>query len=188
MNQPHDQGYSAMHISRLLSFLVLLLPLQAFVEVYGVSTTAELREALASAAEVGGDNTIRLAVGAYSKQDDAEGTFVYFSEYTSDLRLEGYDPPEMMISGAAKDIILSHRTAEPASSYLANITLHDSRSEYDACDADDDNDGTNDEDDAFPFDAPESLDTDSDGFGNNEDDDIRWRIALISDSSTSLRS
>ena len=88
MSQPQVQAYSAMRISRLLSVFVLLLPLSTFAEVYDVSTTAELREALASAAEAGGDNTIRLAAGTYSTQDDGEGTFEYFSEYTTDLRLE----------------------------------------------------------------------------------------------------
>jgi len=38
-------------------------------------------------------------------------------------------------------------------------------------DPDDDNDGTDDEDDAFPNDPNESLDTDGDGIGNNADED-----------------
>ena len=41
----------------------------------------------------------------------------------------------------------------------------------DACDSDDDNDGLNDDLDAFPFDASEQVDTDSDGIGNNADPD-----------------
>ena len=41
----------------------------------------------------------------------------------------------------------------------------------DLTDLDDDNDGINDSDDAFPIDATESLDTDSDGVGNNADRD-----------------
>ena len=41
----------------------------------------------------------------------------------------------------------------------------------DALDEDDDGDGVNDDDDAFPFDSFESLDTDNDGFGNNADAD-----------------
>lgn len=40
-----------------------------------------------------------------------------------------------------------------------------------ACDSDDDNDGVNDEDDAFPLDASESVDTDGDSIGNNADTD-----------------
>jgi len=42
---------------------------------------------------------------------------------------------------------------------------------YDAQDPDDDNDGVNDDSDAFPFDNAESLDTDLDGIGNNADSD-----------------
>jgi hypothetical protein len=40
-----------------------------------------------------------------------------------------------------------------------------------ACDSDDDNDGVNDENDAFPLDPNESVDTDGDGVGNNADTD-----------------
>lgn len=41
----------------------------------------------------------------------------------------------------------------------------------DVCDADDDNDGALDVNDAFPLDASETLDTDGDGTGNNADTD-----------------
>jgi hypothetical protein len=40
-----------------------------------------------------------------------------------------------------------------------------------ACDDDDDNDGVEDVDDAFPLDPTESVDTDDDGIGNNADPD-----------------
>src|SRR5215204_497048 len=40
-----------------------------------------------------------------------------------------------------------------------------------ACDADDDNDGYDDADDAFPLDPTEWFDTDMDGIGNNADTD-----------------
>jgi len=46
---------------------------------------------------------------------------------------------------------------------------HDMDGMGDICDEDDDNDGVNDEDDAFPFDASETMDSDSDGIGNNAD-------------------
>ena len=41
----------------------------------------------------------------------------------------------------------------------------------DECDIDNDNDGTPDTEDAFPFDASESLDSDGDGIGDNADPD-----------------
>jgi hypothetical protein len=47
----------------------------------------------------------------------------------------------------------------------------DGDNEGDACDIDDDNDGTPDDRDAFPLDAGEWLDTDADGIGNNADFD-----------------
>ena len=45
----------------------------------------------------------------------------------------------------------------------------DGDAEGDACDADDDNDGVDDVNDAFPFDASESADSDADGIGDNAD-------------------
>lgn len=80
-----------MRTSHLFTLLILLLPLQTFAEVYDVSTTAELREALASAAAAGGDNTIKLAAGTYSTQDDASGTLEYFSDQPGHLRLQSSD-------------------------------------------------------------------------------------------------
>ncbi|MCJ8273785.1 MAG: PQQ-binding-like beta-propeller repeat protein, partial [Psychrosphaera sp.] len=41
----------------------------------------------------------------------------------------------------------------------------------DVCDLDDDNDGVNDIEDVFDFDASETLDTDGDGIGNHADED-----------------
>ena len=48
---------------------------------------------------------------------------------------------------------------------------NDGDSSPDCVDTDDDNDGVLDVDDAFPFDAAESIDTDGDGIGNNADTD-----------------
>jgi RHS repeat-associated protein len=42
---------------------------------------------------------------------------------------------------------------------------------FNDADLDDDNDGVNDDEDAFPLDENESLDTDGDGIGNNSDND-----------------
>ncbi len=56
---------------------------------------------------------------------------------------------------------------------VANNAQIDTDSDYvgDACDSDDDNDGVNDIEDAFPLDAAEAIDTDGDGIGNNADTD-----------------
>ena len=52
----------------------------------------------------------------------------------------------------------------------------------DACDPDDDNDGVEDRDDAFPFDSTEFFDSDGDGEGNNRDtDDDNDNIADVDD-------
>jgi hypothetical protein len=47
----------------------------------------------------------------------------------------------------------------------------DEDGQYNYFDTDDDNDGVADSEDAFPFDADESVDTDGDGIGNNADTD-----------------
>ena len=51
----------------------------------------------------------------------------------------------------------------------ADQANYDGDTEGDVCDSDDDNDGVPDTEDAFPFDASESVDTDDDGIGNNAD-------------------
>ena len=54
---------------------------------------------------------------------------------------------------------------------------NDADGSCDVVDSDDDNDGVIDIDDAFPFDASESVDTDADGTGNNadlDDDNDSW--------------
>ncbi len=48
---------------------------------------------------------------------------------------------------------------------------HDGDDSGDVCDPDDDNDGVNDDEDAFPFDPAESSDNDGDGIGDNADQD-----------------
>ena len=51
----------------------------------------------------------------------------------------------------------------------ANQINTDGDTQGDACDSDDDNDGLNDEFDAFPLDPSEQVDTDEDGTGDNGD-------------------
>ena len=51
------------------------------------------------------------------------------------------------------------------------ITDTDNDGVDNSADADDDNDGVLDVNDAFPLDVSESVDTDSDGVGNNADND-----------------
>ena len=57
------------------------------------------------------------------------------------------------------------------SSPPAPIADFDNDGIADSVDTDDDNDGVPDINDAFPFDASESVDTDGDGIGNNADED-----------------
>lgn len=132
MEQLHLQAYSAMRISRLLSFFVLLLPLQTFAEVYEVSTTAELREALASAATNGEDDTIILANGTYKTTDDGGGTFDYFSNEANKLTLKGSSAENVIVSGDNQHQILNHESTLEAHLTLIGICFADGSSADDS--------------------------------------------------------
>ena len=94
-------------IRKFVLFVCLVFGSVGQAEVYDVSTTAELREALASAAEAGGDNTIRLAAGTYSTQDDGEGAFTYLSKVDGSLTLSSETSQQMAIlDGANVNTIL----------------------------------------------------------------------------------
>ena len=85
-----------MHSSWLNAFVLLLLPLQTLAEVYDVSTTAALREALDSAAAAGGDNTIRLAAGTYSTQDVGKDPFFFNIIKAGKLTIEDSDRQQVI--------------------------------------------------------------------------------------------
>ena len=93
-------------IRKFVFFVCLVFGSVGQAEVYDVSTTAELREALASAAEAGGDNTIRLAAGTYSTQDDGEGTFKYFSAQNGKLTISGVGQDSSILDGSGADPVL----------------------------------------------------------------------------------
>lgn len=122
------------HTLRLITFLALLLPLQAFSDVYDVSTTVELREALAAAADAGGDNIIRLAAGTYSTQDDGGGTFEFNSALNGQLSLEGQAAEEVMFDGALQEMILlvTRYGAGAFDVAIRNLTFQNSAAEFDA--------------------------------------------------------
>ena len=125
-----------MYSSRLITFLFLLLPLQTIAEVYDVSTTAELRAALASAAANEENDTIRLAAGIYKTTEDGGGRFEYYSDKADDLTIIGSSSSseEVILSGDNTHQVLNHRTTESASLYLQGLTVRDSYSpptEYD---------------------------------------------------------
>lgn len=129
LDQPQAQTYSTMRVSRLISFLVLLLPLQTFAVFYDVSTTAELREALASAAEAGGDNTIRLAAGFYSTQHDGFGSFEYISARTGRLKILGDTEGETTLDGGNQNQILVTLLEDSISLslFLSDLTVQNGR-------------------------------------------------------------
>jgi hypothetical protein len=102
-------------------FIFSLLTANSHATIYDVSTTSELRAALVSAGETGGENTIRLAAGTYSTQDDGGGTFLYVSMKSSVLNLFGAGRLETIISGQETDQIF-RSVIEDSSSFTANFS------------------------------------------------------------------
>ncbi len=81
--------------------------------------------------------------------------------------------------------IIHNGANSPTPVSLAAVIDRDSDNDgiLDQVDMDDDNDGVSDTEDAFPFNANESLDTDGDGIGNNIDlDDDNDGVIDIYDS------
>lgn len=93
-------------IQKFVFFVFLVFGSVSQAEVYDVSTTAEFREALASAAEAGGDNTIRLAAGTYSTQDDGEGPFEYTSNQGGALTILGSGNTKPVLDAVSSDRVL----------------------------------------------------------------------------------
>jgi hypothetical protein len=87
----------------------------------------------------------------------------------SNIVLEATDLSLGEFSGSFSIIHNGANSPTPVS--LAAVIDSDSDNDgiLDQVDMDDDNDGVNDTEDAFPFNANESLDTDGDGIGNNID-------------------
>ena len=90
----------------------------AYAEIYDVSTTAELRAALASAAEAGGDNTIRLAAGKYSTQDDGGGAFRYVTATIGNLVIRGESQSNTVLDGDSQNRVLISIVEDSASMSL----------------------------------------------------------------------
>ena len=79
----------------------------------------------------------------------------------------GFDPlnPDVDADGSLDGFDNCPLTPNPTQANFDGDALGD------VCDSDDDNDGTPDVNDAFPFDPNENTDTDADGIGNNADPD-----------------
>lgn len=97
----------------------------------------------------------------------------YVGPVKAETRFQGFTYVSELISSNLDwdgDGVLSYNDNCPGTSN-ANQADFDGDGRGDVCDSDDDNDGFDDTEDAFPFDPSEWLDTDGDGIGNNADDD-----------------
>jgi hypothetical protein len=82
-------------------YLLLLLAASSFTQAatFNVSTTAELRVALSTAATNGEDDTIVLADGTYKTTNDGGGAFTYLSNEIHTLKMTGSSPENVILSG-----------------------------------------------------------------------------------------
>jgi len=112
-----------------LTFVVGLMSSKAQAEIYDVATTAELRAALTSAAEAGGDNTIRLAAGVYSTQHDGVGSFEYISAKTGRLQMLGDTERETILDGGNQNQVLVTLLEDSISLslFLSDLTVQNGR-------------------------------------------------------------
>jgi predicted outer membrane repeat protein len=105
--------------------LLLLLAQNSWAETFIVSTTPELRDALKKAATNGEDDTINLADGTYKTTDDGKGTFVYLSNESNIIRLQGSDKSLVTLSGENLHQVIRHKLTVGVSSeiVISNISI-----------------------------------------------------------------
>jgi hypothetical protein len=104
----------------LLLMLIASSNLQA--AIFNVSTTPELRGALDTAATNGEDDTIILADGTYKTTDDGEGTFIYLSNESNTLTLQGSSADNAAMSGDNTHRVFHHQSSS-SEGMLNGLTL-----------------------------------------------------------------
>jgi predicted outer membrane repeat protein len=107
-------------------YLLLLLAASSLTQAatFNVSTTAELRAALSTAATNGDDDTINLADGTYKTTDDGGGTFKYVSNEANSLTLQGSGADNVILSGDEQHQILNIKsTVSIGTVYLQKLSF-----------------------------------------------------------------
>jgi hypothetical protein len=89
---------------------------------FPVSTTAELRQALLSAADNGEADTILLADGTYRATDDGGGTFTFSGASNHDLTIRGSAPENVVLSGENTHGVLAF-TADGATAAIQLVSV-----------------------------------------------------------------
>ncbi|MCP3428125.1 hypothetical protein [Opacimonas viscosa] len=95
-------------IISMLAISILALSQTSFSATFNVANTPEFRDALKSAATNGENDTIILADGIYKTTDDGEGTFIYLSQETNTLTLQGSIADNVIISGDNTHRVFHH--------------------------------------------------------------------------------
>ena len=96
-----------------ITYLLILISISWFgalanAATHNVSTTPELRVALAAAATNGEDDIIILADGTYKTTDDGLGSFNYITNKSNSLTLEGAQRENVLLDGDYQNEILNH--------------------------------------------------------------------------------
>ena len=109
-NQPYyqDKKYQCSKEKTVKKYILLLLAATSLVqaETFNVSTTAEFRIALSTAATNGEDDIINLADGIYKTTDDEKGTFIYFSIEENTLDIVGSSKISTILDGDNHDRVI----------------------------------------------------------------------------------
>ncbi len=105
--------------------LTVILAGSLFSATFNVSSTPELRTALETAATNSEDDTIILADGTYKTTDDRKGTFIYLSNESNTLTLQGSSANNVILSGDNTHQILNHQSTEKAPMKLKNLSFID---------------------------------------------------------------
>ena len=138
-------------MKQVIIFCLLAISLNA--EVFNISTTPELREALEVSATNGEDDTINIADGIYKTTDDGGGTFIYFSNEDNNLTLIGSSSENVILSGDNLHQILNHNSTEDAPMKVEKLSFIDGNNTTTASPATENNHHSG----AVPFPSFQSL-------------------------------
>ncbi len=92
---------------------------------HNVSTVTEFRQALLDAASNQAHDKIVLAQGVYKTTDDSLGTFKFLDTESYQLRLQGSDPQNTILSGDNIDKIFDCKSTQPEVLSIDSLTFQD---------------------------------------------------------------
>lgn len=106
-----------------IPFLCVLLFNNAFAQTIYVSQTAQLRQALESAALNGEADTIILSSGVYKTTDDGLGTFKFSDSQDYNLTIQASDGADVILDGANTHQVLNLTNTKNTTFFIKNISI-----------------------------------------------------------------